>query len=58
MATKSVLKSIHIRDKTAAKRLVSALENASGKTSKQIASTRMFSDANREEIHKMFGREQ
>lgn len=58
MATKSVLKSIHIRDKNAAERLVSALEHASGKGSKQVLQTRMFSDASREEIRKMFGETQ
>lgn len=57
MATKSILKSIHIRDKGAAERLVNALQHASGKGSKQITPTRTFSDASREEIHKMFGRE-
>lgn len=58
MATKSVLKSIHIRDKNAAERLVSALEHASEKGAKQVLRTRMFSDASREEIRKMFGAKQ
>lgn len=58
MATKSVLKSIHIRDKRAAERLVSALEHAAEKGSKQVLRTRMFSDANRDEIRKMFGAKQ
>lgn len=55
---KSVLKSIHIQDKRAAERLVSALEHAAEKGSKQVLRTRMFSDANRDEIRKMFGAKQ
>ena len=55
MATKSVLKNVRIKDKKAATRLVSALENAAGKGSQTVKHTRTFSDASREEIRKMFG---
>lgn len=55
MATKSVLKSIHIKNKKSAARLVSAMENAEKKKSQNVEQTRMFSDASREEIRKMFG---
>lgn len=55
VATKSVLKSIHIKDKKAAVRLVCAMENAAKKKSQDVGQTRMFSDASREEIRKMFG---
>jgi len=54
MATKSVLKSIHIKDEKVVRRLASALENAAGKSAKMVAYTRSFSDASREEIRKMF----
>lgn len=55
MATKSVLKNIDIKARTSALALVNALENAKGKSSQPVVSNRTFSDANREEIRKMFG---
>lgn len=58
MATKSVLKNVHIRDKKSALRLVNALENAAGKRSKEVMQTRSFSDASKEEIRKMFGKDE
>ena len=57
MATKSILKTIHIKSPKSAKRLVSALENASGKSSKMVKLARPASDASRNEIFKMFGQE-
>lgn len=55
MATKSVLKSIEIRDKKTAQALISALENAKGKHAKPVEHQRAFSDATRDEVRKIFG---
>ena len=55
MATKSILKSIDIKDRATANAFINALENASGKKSKQVQHTRVCTDANRDEIRKMFG---
>ena len=55
MATKSVLKNIDVKTREAALALVNALENASGKHAQEVEKKRTFSDANREEIRKMFG---
>lgn len=57
MATKSILKTIHIKTPKSAQRLTSALENASGKAAKEVKLSRMASEASRDEICKMFGRE-
>lgn len=58
MATKSILKSINIKTKKSALALVNALENASGKHAQDVFRSRAFSDASREEIRKLFGKEQ
>lgn len=58
MATKSILKSIRVKDRRTAFRLVRALENAEKKGREPVATTRTFSDASREEIRKMFGAEE
>ena len=55
MATKSILKTVHIKDKKAAAALVGALENAKNKTAKEVRMSRSSSEASREEIKKMFG---
>ena len=55
MATKSILKTIHIKQKKTALRLVQALENAKGKGEKDVIMTRGYSEASRDEIGKMFG---
>lgn len=55
MATKSVLKSIHVKDRRQATNLVRALENAKGKAAAPVAKNRSFSDADRSEIRRMFG---
>lgn len=55
MATKSVLKSVQIKNRRSALGLVRALENAHGKRSQEVVHNRTFSDATREEIRKMFG---
>lgn len=58
MATKSVLKTIHIKKHRNALALVNALENAKGKASEDVYFQRPYSTASREDIKKMFGAEQ
>lgn len=55
MATKSTLKTIHIKTPMAARNLASALEHAQGKSSRKVTMSRGVSEASREEIQKMFG---
>lgn len=55
MATKSVLKNVDIKTRASALALVSALENAKGKSSQPVIKNRTFSDASKSEIRKMFG---
>lgn len=55
MATKSILKTIHIKKSKSVRSLVTALENAKGKNAKKVTMTRMYSTASRDEIRKMFG---
>lgn len=55
MATKSVLKTVHIKDAKAARRLASALENAKGKQSQEVRMSRSVSTASREEVRSIFG---
>ncbi len=57
MATKSILKVIHIKNPKSARRLTSVLENAAGKSAKEVKLGRSASDASRVEICKMFGNE-
>ena len=55
MATKSVLKTIHIKKRRSALALVQALENAKGKSQKEVTMSRSYTTASRDEIRKMFG---
>ena len=55
MATKSILKTIHIKKREPVYSLVRALENAKGKSEKEVIMSRSYSDASRDEIRKMFG---
>lgn len=55
MATKSILKTIHIKNKKTAQALIQALENAKGKKAKDVTMSRMHSTASRDEIKKLFG---
>lgn len=55
MATKSILKSVDVKDKNLAKSLVSALENASKKKSKDVSLSRTYSDVRGEKIKDIFG---
>ena len=55
MATKSILKTIHIKDRRSIQALVRALEHAQGKSAQPVKFQRSVSEASREEIKKMFG---
>lgn len=55
MATKSILKSVNIRNKGAALSLARAMENAHTKADKPVKMSRSVSEATEEEIKKMFG---
>ena len=55
MATKSILKTIHIKEPGAAAALVGALEHAKGKSEKEVVFERSSSEASRADIRKMFG---
>lgn len=55
MATKSILKSIVIKDKKTGNALVNALENARNKTSKDVMFSRAVRTADDETITKIFG---
>lgn len=55
MATKSILKTVHIKERKSATALVNALENAKGKSAQKVEFQRMPSEASREEIRAMFG---
>ena len=57
MATKSILKTIHIKERRSALSLVRALENASNKPKKDVVFQRGYSTATKDEIKKMFGAE-
>lgn len=55
MATKSILKNITIKDPKSASMLASALENASGKHSKEVTYARGVRKATKQDIKKIFG---
>lgn len=55
MATKSILKTVHIRDQKSALKLVNALEASSQAKDIKVKYTRPVSTASREKIQKLFG---
>ena len=55
MATKSILKTIMLKKPKAAQSLVSALENADGKSSKKVTMSRTYKELNKDDVKKMFG---
>jgi hypothetical protein len=57
MATKSILKTIVIKDRRSARKLVSALENAGGKKSEPVKQSRSYSYATADEIRAMFSKD-
>lgn len=56
MATKSILKSVDIKDKKLSKSLVVALENASGKRSKNVQLSRTYEDVRGEKLRSIFNK--
>lgn len=55
MATKSILKSIHITSRRSAAALINALEKAEKTKGKPVKISRSYSEATREDIRAMFG---
>ena len=55
MATKSILKNIHIRDKRSAWNLVNALENAKKKKGKEVILSKNLNEIKGEKIKEFFG---
>ena len=55
MATKSILKTIHIKKRESIYSLVQALKNAKRKPEKDVILSQSYSDASRKDIRKMFG---
>lgn len=56
MATKSILKSVDIKDKKLSKSLVVALENASGKRSKNVQLSRTYEDVRGEKLRSIINK--
>jgi len=54
MATKSILKTVRIKDKNLARNLVNALEHASEKTAKDVRFSKMCEEVKGEQIKEMF----
>lgn len=55
MATKSILKTITIKDKSASRSLINALEHADEKAAKEVSYSKSVRTADREQVQKMFG---
>lgn len=55
MATKSILKQINLSNRKLVWGFLGALENAQGKSSKEVTLTRTCTDLNDEDIIKIFG---
>ncbi|MCL2355585.1 MAG: hypothetical protein FWC70_00320 [Defluviitaleaceae bacterium] len=55
MATKSMIKSVNIKNKRLAEGLVSALENAEKKSSKEVVLQRRLDEVKGENIKRYFG---
>lgn len=58
MATKSILKTVHIKDNTSARRLANALSNAYDVQRQPVVFKCKVSDASDDEIKAMFGDKQ
>ena len=57
MATKSILKTVYIKDNESARRLVSALENADRKGAEPVKFRRSYAMATEKEMQEMFSKE-
>ena len=58
MATKSILKTIEIRDSKSAKKLIDILEKAKDKKYKLVANSKKHNYLTKDDMLKMFGREE
>ena len=56
VATQSIFKSVHIRDRAAGKRLVRALESSRKQKREPIVFQRSYSDMTTDEMQKVFGK--
>jgi len=54
MATKSILKNVHIKNAGDARRLANALEHAAEKPAKAVVMSKIVTEASRSDIRKMF----
>lgn len=54
MATKSILKTVHLKDQKSVSKLANALENAQNYKQPKVTMNHMVSDASRDEIKAMF----
>jgi len=55
VATKSILKNVHINDRKLARGLASALENAENKSSKDVVLKKRLNEVKGEDIKHLFG---
>jgi len=55
VATKSILKNVNINDKKLAEGLLSALDNAGNKASKEVELQRQLKEVKGEDIKRLFG---
>lgn len=55
MATKSILKEVRFKDRSLCRGFAAALENAQGKSSKQVIFTRTIKDIPKDKIKLFFG---
>lgn len=55
MATKSIFKNIVIKDRSLSRKLVLALENAKGKSSKHVVLSKSYHEAKKGQIKDIFG---
>lgn len=56
MATNSILKNVEIKDQKHGKALVTALESAAGKKSKEVQLRQTYEDISGENLRSLFGR--
>ncbi|MEA1959965.1 MAG: hypothetical protein U9N81_01515 [Bacillota bacterium] len=58
MATKSIYKNVVIKDKRLSKNLLSALENAQNKGSKDVQLSKSYREIKKSQIKELFGEKQ
>lgn len=57
MATKSILKTVYIKNNDSARNLANAIDNSSNVVGKKVIFSRSVSEASREDLRKMFSSE-